>query len=121
MLVQFYIYFSHVPYKSVFTIKVHTNINWFKKARKGYHYYLGDDLSHFRYPDQELLMLRNVFSMREFEIVKMLEKGFSSEEVAKKLFLSLNTVNTHRRNILFKAGKDNISEVIFDLKEKGLL
>jgi hypothetical protein len=121
MLVQFYIYFSHVPYKSVFTINVHTNINWFKKARKGYHYYLGDDLLNFRYPDRELLMLGNVFSRREFEIIKMLEKGLSSEKVAEMLFLSLNTVNTHRRNILLKSGKDNMFEVIFDLKERGLM
>jgi DNA-binding NarL/FixJ family response regulator len=66
-------------------------------------------------------MLGNVFSRREFEIIKMLEKGLSSEKVAEMLFLSLNTVNTHRRNILLKSGKDNMFEVIFDLKERGLM
>jgi DNA-binding CsgD family transcriptional regulator len=121
MLVQFYIYFSNYPYKSVFTIKVHTNVDWFIKHKQGYHYYLGDDLSNFRYPDVELLTKGNVFSRREFDIVDLLEKGHSSEQIAEKLFLSPNTVNTHRRNILRKSGKANMTELIHDLREMGLL
>jgi hypothetical protein len=121
LLTQFYIYYSTVPYKSVFTLKVHTNIDWFKKHKHGYHYYLGDDLSNFRYPDKELLMIGNEFSRREFDIIKMLEKGLSSEYIAEQLFLSPNTVNTHRRNILRKAQKTKLSELIYDLKEQGLL
>jgi hypothetical protein len=121
LLTQFFIYYSTVPYKSVFTLKVHTNIDWFKKHKHGYHYYLGDDLSNFRYPDKELLMIGNEFSRREFDIIKMLEKGLSSEYIAEQLFLSPNTVNTHRRNILRKAQKTKLSELIYDLKERGLL
>jgi hypothetical protein len=121
LLVQFYIYYSTVPYKSVFTFKIHTNINWFKKHKRGYHHYLGDDLSNFRFPDNDLLMIGNVFSRREFDILQLIEKGHSSEEVAEKLFLSTNTVNTHRRNILHKSGKAHMSELIHDLKEQGIL
>jgi hypothetical protein len=121
LLMQYYIYYSKVPYKSVFALKVHTNINWFKKHKRGYHYYLGDDLSNFRFPDNELLMMGNVFSRREFDILQLIEKGNSSEEVAEKLFLSTNTVNTHRRNILHKSGKAHMSELIHDLKEQGVL
>ena len=120
-LMQFYIYYSTIPYKSVFTLKVQTNIDGFKKNKHDYHYYLGEDLSNFRYPDDELLMKGNVFSRREFAIIKLLEKGHNSEQIAEKLFLSPNTVNTHRRNILRKSGKANMTEVIHDLKEQGLL
>jgi hypothetical protein len=121
LLMQFYIYYSTIPYKSVFVFKVHTNINWFKKRKHGYHYYLGDDLSNFRFPDRELLMMGNVFSKREFEILQLIERGYRSEKVAEKLFLSTNTVNTHRRNILHKSGKAQMSELIHDLKEQGVL
>lgn len=121
LLMQFYIYYSTIPYKSVFVIKVHTNINWFKKRKHGYHYYLGDDLSNFRFPDHELLMMGNVFSRREFDILQLIEKGHSSEQIAEKLFISTNTVNTHRRNILHKSGKAQMSELIHDLKEQGIL
>jgi DNA-binding CsgD family transcriptional regulator len=120
-LMQFYIFYSEVPYKSAFTLKVQTNIDWCKKHKHGYHYYLGEDLSYFRYPDRELLMTGNVFTKREFDIIKLLEKGHSSEQIAGKLFLSTNTVNTHRRNILNKSGKANLNELIHELKEQGLL
>ena len=118
---QFFIYYSTVPYKSVFLLKVHTNIDWYKKHKSGYHYYLGEDMSNFRYPDEELLKIAEVFSKREFDILHLLEKGYSTEKVAETLFLSPNTIKTHRRNILRKSGKSNIPELIFDLKEHGLL
>jgi DNA-binding CsgD family transcriptional regulator len=120
-LMQFYIYYSTIPYKSVFTLKVQTSIDWFKKRKHGYHYYLGENLSNFRYPDQELLTIGNVLSNREFDIIKLLERGHSSEQIAEKLFLSPNTVNTHRRNILRKSGKVNMAELLHELKEQGLI
>ncbi len=121
LLMQLYLYYSTIPYKSVFLLKIHTNIDWFKKIKHGYHYYLGEDFSKLRYPDDELLMMGNVFSRREFEIIKLIEQGFSSEQISDKLFLSLHTINTHRRNIIHKTGKAAISDVIYDLLERGLL
>jgi hypothetical protein len=121
VLSQYFVYYSEVPYKSVFIFELHTNIDWYKKNKSGHHYYLGEDMSNFRYPDEELLMIGNEFSRREFDIIKMLEKGLSSEYIAEQLFLSPNTVNTHRRNILRKAQKAKLSELIYDLKERGLL
>jgi DNA-binding CsgD family transcriptional regulator len=121
LLMQLYLFYSTVPYKSAYLLKVHTNIDRFKRIKHGYHYYLGEDLSYFRYPDEELLQTGNIFSDREFEIIRLVESGMSSEQIAEKLFLSLHTVNTHRRNILKKTGKAHISELIYDLTERGLL
>jgi len=121
VLSQFFIYYSELPYKSVFAFKVHTNIDWYKKRKSGHHYYLGEDMSNFRYPDEELLKVADVFSKREFDILHLLEKGYSTERVAQTLFLSPNTIKTHRRNILHKSGKENIQELIFELKEHGYL
>jgi DNA-binding CsgD family transcriptional regulator len=121
VLSQFYMYYSEIPYKSVFAFKLHTNINWFRKPKYGHHWYLGDDISNFRFPDDELLSKGHIFSQREFDILQLLEKGLSTEHIAEKLFLSPNTVKTHRRNILHKSGKENMAELIFDLKEHGLL
>lgn len=41
-------------------------------------------------------------SDREREIVSFVARGFSNKEIADKLFLSVNTVTTHRRNIARK-------------------
>jgi DNA-binding CsgD family transcriptional regulator len=121
MLVQCYLFYTELPYKTVFLFQVVTNISGFSKLRHGYHFYTGEDLSLFRYPDENLLLTGNVFSGREFEIIKLIASGLSSEKVAQKLFLSVHTINTHRRNILKKTEKSNISELIYEMKERGLL
>jgi hypothetical protein len=121
LLLQLYLFYSTVPYKSVFLLKIHTNIDWFKKRKHGYHYYVGKDISNFRYPDEELLMIGNPLSDREIEIIKLIEAGLNSEQIAEKIFLSVHTVNTHRRNILEKTGKAHISDVIYDFSERGLM
>jgi hypothetical protein len=120
LLFQLYFFYSS-EYKTVFLLQVHTNIDSFKKLKHGYHYYVGNDFSYFRYPDEKLLNIGNPLSSREFEIVKLIEKGLSTEQIAEKLFLSPYTINTHRANILKKTGKANISNLIYDLQEKRLL
>ena len=41
-------------------------------------------------------------SLREREIVICVVKGMTNKEIADRLFLSIHTVNTHRRNIARK-------------------
>jgi DNA-binding NarL/FixJ family response regulator len=67
------------------------------------------------------LSIGNIFSEREFEIIKLIETGLNSEQIAAKLFLSVHTVNTHRSNVLEKCEKASIPDLIYDLKERGLL
>jgi DNA-binding CsgD family transcriptional regulator len=121
ILVQAYIYYTSIPYSTVFFLKVHTRIDWHKKIKHGYHYSIGTDLSCFRFPDDDMLMIGNVFSDREFEILKLIESGLSTEEIGNKLFISPHTVNTHRRNILEKSGKESVAELIYELMERGVL
>ena len=121
LLFQLYFFFSKIPYKSVFLLQVHTNIDMYEKRKHGYHYYVGNDMSNFRYPDKELLSLGIPFTDREFEIIKLISLGMQSNKIAEKMFLSLHTVNTHRKNILTKAGKETMSELIVELINQGLL
>jgi DNA-binding CsgD family transcriptional regulator len=121
LLFQLYFFYHTIPYKSTFLFTVLTNIDSFKKRKYGYHYYVGNNLANFRYPDEELLALGNPYSDREYEIIRMIASGLKSEQIAEKKFLSLHTVNTHRKNILSKAGKQNMGEVIVELMHNGLL
>lgn len=50
-------------------------------------------------------------SIREREILTLVLSGATSEEIAERLFISVNTVNTHRRNIL----KKTRAKSVFDL------
>ncbi len=43
-------------------------------------------------------------SQREREIIRLVSEGYNSQEIADRLFISVHTVNTHRRNI---SGKTN--------------
>jgi two-component system nitrate/nitrite response regulator NarL len=52
------------------------------------------------------------FSDRELEILRLLAKGKSSYEIADELFITLNTVKTHRRNMLRKLNASNTSQLL---------
>jgi len=121
ILFQCYLFYSKVPHETVYVLIVLTNIDSFKMRKNGYHYYFGNDLTYFRYPDEKMLQMGNVFTKREFEVIKLIESGHSTEQIAEKLFLSNFTINTHRGNILKKTKKTYISDLILELKERGLI
>jgi DNA-binding CsgD family transcriptional regulator len=120
LLGQSYFFYAEIPKSAVFMIQVATDVSCCKKINTDGHYYAGDDISSFKFPDDNLLCLGSVLSKREIEIVKLIAKGLGSKEIAQKLFLSINTVNTHRRNITGKTGMAT-PDVIIDLQNRGLL
>jgi len=52
----------------------------------------------------------NFLSVREKEILNMIQLGKKSKEIADILFISINTVNRHRQNILEKMRVSNTTE-----------
>lgn len=54
----------------------------------------------------------NSLTKREVEILGLLAKGLASKKIADELFLSINTVNNHRRNILEKTKSENTAMAI---------
>jgi DNA-binding NarL/FixJ family response regulator len=59
-------------------------------------------------------------SKRELEVLGLVGKGFSSPEIAEKLFLSSHTVDTHRKNLLAKLGLSSSAALIKYANERGL-
>jgi DNA-binding NarL/FixJ family response regulator len=60
-------------------------------------------------------------TVREREILKLIAKEFSTNEIAEKLFISVPTVETHRKNLFQKTGsKSAIGLVLFAIKHKLL-
>lgn len=51
--------------------------------------------------------VNEILSKREIEILKLICKEFSNAEIAEKLFLSVSTVETHRKNLIAKLGVNN--------------
>ncbi|HYV93012.1 MAG TPA: response regulator transcription factor [Chitinophagales bacterium] len=52
------------------------------------------------------------FSKREQEILKLLAEELTTQEIADKLFISFNTVESHRKNMLTKARVKNTAGLI---------
>lgn len=51
-------------------------------------------------------------SAKETEVLRYISQGHTSNEIAGKMFLSVQTITTHRRNILRKTGAPNILAVV---------
>ncbi len=58
---------------------------------------------------------------REKEILALIAAGDSSKEIAKKLFLSVSTVETHRANVMTKIGARNVAQLIHYGFQTGLI
>jgi DNA-binding NarL/FixJ family response regulator len=57
------------------------------------------------------------FSEREVEILLLLEKSLTNQEIADSLFLSLSTIKTHVSNILSKLDVKNRGQAVRKAKE----
>lgn len=60
-------------------------------------------------------------SERELEVLKLIAQENTNGEIAEKLFISIRTVDTHRRNLLEKLQLKNTAGLVKYAYEKGLI
>jgi DNA-binding NarL/FixJ family response regulator len=53
-----------------------------------------------------------VLTRREKEVIELIAEGMTNNEIAQKLFISVSTVDTHRKNILSKLNAKNTAELV---------
>ncbi len=70
--------------------------------------------------DEEQLKHTGI-SKREFEVLELMSKGNSNQEIADKLFVSPNTVKTHAANLFVKLDVKRRTQAIQKAKELRLL
>jgi len=58
---------------------------------------------------------------REKEVLKLIADGFTNVEIAKKLFISTSTVDTHRKSLLFKFNMKNTASLVRFITQNGLI
>lgn len=71
-------------------------------------------------PDQDLLAKMGI-SKREWEVLSLMAEGYSNQEIANQLFLSLNTVKTHSSNLFLKLDVKRRTQAIEKGKRLGLI
>ena len=57
---------------------------------------------------------------REIEIIKLIKLGMDTAHIAEKLFLSEETVKSHRKNIYFKLNINKVAELIAFADKNGI-
>lgn len=60
-------------------------------------------------------------SKREIEVLELLAQGFSNQEIADKLFVSLNTTKTHISNIYSKLNVKRRTQAIQKARDLALV
>ncbi len=65
--------------------------------------------------------IENDLTDREAEIIKLIAERYSNQEIAEKLFISIHTVYTHRKNIMKKLKLKSPVELILYAIDKGLI
>ena len=58
---------------------------------------------------------------REKELLKHIVDGYTNAEIAEKLFLGMETVNSYRKNLLFKLGARNTAVLVKMAYEEKLI
>lgn len=60
-------------------------------------------------------------SKREYEVLELMANGLSNQEIADKLFVSVNTVKTHLANLFVKLEVSRRTQAVQKGKEWGLI
>jgi|GEM_PF-1458979 len=69
----------------------------------------------------KILKKQDIFSARELEVLKLLMKGCESKQIGEKLFISSNTVDNHRKNMIRKLDARDTTALVQLTKQLGIL
>ena len=89
---------------------------------QGEHYFqetVLDELSKYNLLKGEITTIR--LTSREKEIIALMEKDCGNKQIADSLFISVRTVETHRKNIFRKTGTNNLLSLVKWAYERKIL
>lgn len=78
--------------------------------------YFPDSDSTIKYTNNEIYI-----SPREKEVLALIAEGLVNKEIADRLFISVTTVDSHRKNLLLKFNVSNTAALIAEAFKRGYL
>ncbi|MDH5379433.1 MAG: response regulator transcription factor [Cyclobacteriaceae bacterium] len=87
------------------------------RVDSGKFYY--DQIKSFTSEEVEVFQFK--LTERELEIIKLATSGETSREIAEKLFISENTVTTHRKNIMRKTKTHNVAQLVQFARDNNII
>ena len=67
-------------------------------------------------PDLEVTL-----TQRELEVLRLIDAGLSNQKICEKLFISLNTLRSHTRNLYRKLDVHSRTQAVSKAREQGLI
>ena len=64
---------------------------------------------------------REELTLRELDVLKRISEGKNTQEIAQELCVSTNTVDTHRRHLMYKLDARNVADLIMTAISKGII
>jgi DNA-binding NarL/FixJ family response regulator len=87
--------------------------------------YLGEDVSKTLLSgfikNADATIMQEKVSGREKEVLECIASGCTTNEIADQLFISKNTVETHRKNLLYKLKAKNTAELVNNAYKQRLI
>lgn len=74
-----------------------------------------------KHREEVVLKKREALTKREKEVLGLVAEGHTADEIATILFVSLDTVETHRRNLIRKMKAKNTANAVAKAMRKGFL
>jgi len=105
-------------YNVLTTFGIFTDITHLNNSKEIQTLLIGPEIPGFTFTNPSAKSKVN-YTRREKELIDLLAAGLNSEEIAKKLYISKETVYTHRKNILGKTDVKNSSELMAYVFKNG--
>lgn len=100
-------------------------VNAVRKVMSGESYFSNEVQAHitsdFIRNEQKKTAPAVTLTPREIEIIRLLAREHTNDEIAQQLFISFRTVETHRKNIMQKTKAKNLAGLIHYANANGLL
>jgi PAS domain S-box-containing protein len=109
------------PYQILYSISTCTDYTELKQGSKVNFLAKGPNVPIDYFSSERFYKEKFALTPRRIEILKLLDKGFSSNDIANFLKIKKNTVDTHRRQILQLTNTSNTPELLAFVKEYNLI
>lgn len=94
-----------------------------ESLRLGKRFYCGDILDVMMHPSikEKAATENDILSSREIEVLELVVKGLTTNQIADQLNVSSHTINSHRKNMLKKLGLTSPVELIVYAVKAGIV
>ncbi|HEY9077300.1 MAG TPA: response regulator transcription factor [Anaerolineaceae bacterium] len=78
---------------------------------------VGNRMAESAFPDRSI----NLLTTRQREVLQLIAEGYSTQEIASRLYISIKTVETHRANLMRRLGLHDLASLVRYAVRKGFV